>query len=152
MLDLNSLQLFIHAADQGSLSKAAAQSNLALAAVSRRMTMLEDYYGVRLLERTGRGVKVTAAGRELLEHGREVLAKIRQIKTDLSDYANGVRGTVALHASPSALSQFFPQDLARFAALCPDVRIDLTEAHSPDVVAAVRDGRAEVGVVVAVLM
>jgi DNA-binding transcriptional LysR family regulator len=67
-VDLDSLRLFVRAVEQGSLSKVAGSSRLALAAVSRRIRLLEDHYGVRLLTRTGRGVAPTQAGAVLLRH------------------------------------------------------------------------------------
>lgn len=148
MLDLRSLQLFVRAAELGSLSKTADQSNLALAAVSRRITLLEAHYGVELLIRTGRGVEATPAGRALLERAREVLRTVSVARADMSDFAKGLRGTVSLQASTSAITQHLPRDLAAFTAQHPDIRLDIREAYTSEIVAALNEGRAEVGVVV----
>jgi DNA-binding transcriptional LysR family regulator len=149
MLDLESLRLFIRASELGSLSKAAEDSNLALAAVSRRIALLEAHYGVQLLVRTGRGVELTVAGQALLTRARDILRGISMAQADLSDFAKGLRGAVSLQASTSAITQYLPQDLAAFAALCPDLRVDIREAYSVEIAAAVREGRAEVGVIFA---
>ena len=149
MLNLGSLELFVRACDLGSLSKAADQSKLALAAVSRRIGLLESHYGVELLVRTGRGVEPTAAGRALLERARDILRVVNIARADLSDFGKGLRGTVALQASTSAIAQFLPNDLAAFIACCPDIRLDIREAYSSEIVAALREGRADVGVVMA---
>jgi len=149
MLDLGSLQLFVRASELGSLSKAADHSNLALAAVSRRIALLEAHYGVELLVRTGRGVEATPAGRALLDRARDILQAVSVTHADLSDFAKGLRGSIRLYASTSPIAQFLPKDLAAFNALCPDLRLDIREAYTPEIVAAVRDGRAEVGVVMA---
>ena len=148
MLDLASLRLFVRAAELGSLSKAAEQSNLALAAVSRRISLLEAHYGVDLLVRTGRGVRPTAAGRALLDRARDILQQVGLAHADLSDFAKGMRGTVNLLASTSAITQNLPEDLASFAALCPDLRVDVREAYTSEIVSAVRDGLTDVGVVI----
>ncbi|HEY4369558.1 MAG TPA: LysR family transcriptional regulator [Steroidobacteraceae bacterium] len=147
MVKLESLQLFVRAAEYGSLSKAAEKSNLAIAAVSRRIGLLEAYYGTPLLIRTGRGVKVTPAGQVLLDHAQEILLKLREVRSDLSDFAKGLRGTIKVHACTSAISQFLPQDFATFVAACPRVRLDVREAYSSDIVPSVRDGIADVGVI-----
>ena len=147
MLDLDSLQLFVRAAELGSLSKAAEKSNLAIAAVSRRIGLLEEYYGVVLLTRTGRGVKVTPAGQVLLDHAQELLLKVREVRSDLLDFAKGLRGTVKVHACTSAISQFLPQDFATFVDACPNVRLDVREAYSSDIIPNVRDGIADLGVI-----
>lgn len=149
MLDLESLKLFIRASELGSLSKAADHSNLALAAVSRRISLLEAHYGVQLLVRTGRGVEMTPAGRALLSRARDILRGVSMARADLSDFAKGFRGTVNLQASTSAITQYLPKDLAAFAVQCPDLRVDIREAYSVEIVAAVREGRAEVGVIFA---
>ena len=148
MLDLSSLRLFVRVAELGSLSKAAEQYNLALAAVSRRISLLEAHYGVDLLVRTGRGVQLTAAGRALLDRARDILQQVRLAHADLSDFAKGMRGTINLLASTSAITQNLPEDLASFAALCPDLRVDVREAYTSQIVTAVRDGLTDVGVVI----
>lgn len=147
MLNLESLQLFVRAAEYGSLSKAAEKSNLAIAAVSRRIGLLEDYYGVLLLTRTGRGVKLTPAGQVLLDHAQVILLKVREVRSDLSDFAKGLRGTIKVHACTSAIAQFLPQDFATFVEACPHVRLDVREAYSSDIVPNVRDGVADLGVI-----
>jgi DNA-binding transcriptional LysR family regulator len=149
MLDLDSLRLFIRTAELGSLSKAAAQSNLAIAAVSRRIALLEADLGVALLLRTARGVQLTAAGSMLLTRAREIMQLEAQTRADLSDFRKGLRGTVSVMASTSAITQFLPRDLADFSKSCPELRLDVREAYTSDIVAAIRDGSVEVGVVMA---
>lgn len=149
MLDLDSLRLFIRTAELGSLSKAAAQSNVAIAAVSRRISLLEAAFGVALLLRTSRGVQVTAAGSVLLTRAREIIQLEAQTRADLSDFRKGLRGTVSVMASTSAITQFLPRDLADFSRSCPDLRLDVREAYTADIVAAIRDGSVEVGVIMA---
>jgi DNA-binding transcriptional LysR family regulator len=146
-LDLVSLRLFLEAVELGSLSRAAEASNIALAAVSRRLRLLEEYYGIALLERTGRGVAPTPAGKLLVERARGIFRQVDLARADLSDHAKGVRGSVGLLASPSALSQFLPGDLAKFARRYPDIRFDVREAYSAEIVAAVRNGTTDVGVI-----
>lgn len=147
MLDLVSLRLFLQAVELGSLSRAAEASHMALAAVSRRLRLLEDHYGIALLERTGRGVAPTPAGKLLVDRARGIFRQVDLARADLSDHAKGVRGSVGLLASPSALSQFLPGDLARFARLYPDIRFDVREAYSAEIVEAVRGGTIDVGVI-----
>jgi len=149
LLDLGSLQIFVRASELGSFSKVADQMHLALAAVSRRVAQLEYYYGVTLFVRTGRGVELTPAGQALLEHAKGILGQVNLARADIADFANGLRGSVRLHVCTSAISQFLPKDLAAFHDEFPDIRLDIREALSVDIVAAVRDGAADVGVIVA---
>jgi DNA-binding transcriptional LysR family regulator len=149
LLDLGSLQLFVRASELGSFSKVAEQMHLALAAVSRRISQLEYHYGVTLFVRTGRGVELTPAGEALLDHAKGILGQVNVARADITDFANGVRGSVRLHACTSAISQFLPKDLAAFHQQYPDIRLDIREGLSLDIVAEIRDGDADVGVIVA---
>src|SRR5258708_32995817 len=149
LLDLDSLHIFVRASELGSFSKVADQKHLALAAVSRRIAQLEFHYGVTLFLRTGRVVALTPAGQALLGHAKEILRKVNATRADISDFAKGVRGSVRLYACTSAISQFLPKDLAAFHRQYPDIRLDIIEGRSLEIVVAIREGAADVGVIVA---
>jgi DNA-binding transcriptional LysR family regulator len=144
--DLVSLELFLHAVDTRSLSKAALRSHIALAAASRRIALLERALGVTLLERSSRGVQATPAGLALVAHARRVLQDVSRLSDELSEYAKGVKGRVRLHASTSALTQFLPEHLASFAARYPEIRLDIEERRSVEIVRSLALGEADVGV------
>ncbi len=146
--DTTSLALFVNAVDLGSISKAAEISHIALAAASRRIGLLEHHYGVRLLNRTSRGVEPTAAGRAALLQARQMLNLMQKLDADLSDYANGVQGHIRIHANMSALAQFLADDFVSFAISHPHVKLDLEERLSIEIAESIRDGSADIGVVV----
>lgn len=150
--DLVSLALFVRVAETRSITKAAEASHIALAAASRRMTLLEHQYGVKLLTRTARGAELTPAGRAALHRARQILAQADQLKSDMSEYASGGKGHVRIQASASAISQFLPADLATFATLAPQVVIALEERFSGEIVQALREGATDVGVVFSSLL
>ena len=145
--DLVSLALFIRAVETKSLSKAAEQSHLALAAASRRVTLLEHRYRVQLLYRSSRGVEPTPAGLALAAHARLMIEQAEKLQADLADYAKGVRGHLRIKANTSAITQYLPKDLARFALDYPDLKLELEECRSVTVVQALREGSADIGVV-----
>ncbi len=145
-VDLVSLSLFHLVARTGSISQAAGLAALAVGAASKRITDLEAAFGVPLLERHSRGVRLTPAGEALHGHVLRLLAEVDQMDADLSDHAKGLIGVVRLWANTSAVTQFLPQDLARLNAQQPGLRIELNEADSRDVVLAVLDGRADLGI------
>lgn len=146
--DLVSIRLAVACAQTGSLSAAARECHLALAAASRRIRDLESAVGATLFERHARGVTPTAAGRLLLKHGLTLLQTTEQLGRELADERQGVARHIRLCAGSAAISQFLPPLLARYAALQPQVRVDLDEQVSDAVVAALREGRADVGVFV----
>ena len=144
-IDLTSLQLFVAVCELGSIGRAAEREFIAASAVSKRLSDLETAVDTALLYRHSRGVTLTPAGESLLHHARTVLFGLDRMQGELSEYADGVRGHVRMHANISAIVQFLPEDLGAFAALHPQVKIDLQEHLSPDVLNAVREGAADLG-------
>ncbi|MEM5346144.1 LysR family transcriptional regulator [Paraburkholderia azotifigens] len=144
--DLVSLSLFLRTVESGSLSKAAEQSHIALSAASRRIALLEQQFNVKLLVRTSRGAEATPAGEALALHARLMLREADRLQTDMSDYAKGLRGIVRLHANTSSLSQYLPYGLASFSRVCPDIKVEVHERLSVEVIRDLRDKRTDVGI------
>jgi DNA-binding transcriptional LysR family regulator len=145
--DLASLALFVRIADMRSITRAAEASHIALAAASRRISQLEDQYGVQLLVRGARGVELTPAGAALLLHARRMLGQADELRAELSDYTKGGKGLVRVHANASALAQHLPEDIATFCTRHPAVKVALEEHRSGAIVQALRSGAADIGVV-----
>jgi DNA-binding transcriptional LysR family regulator len=145
-LDLTTLQLFAAVCEHGSIGKAADKEFIAASAVSKRLSDLEAAAGTALLYRHARGVSPTPAGEALLHHARSVLLSLDRIQGDLMEYAEGIKGHVRIHANISAIVEFLPEDLGAFARKHPQLKIDLQEHLSSDIVQAVHDGAADVGI------
>ena len=145
--DLSSIKLFLATARLGSLSKAAEASHMSLSAASRRLTSLEDQLGIPLFDRRHSGVVPTAAGEALERRAKALMIEVESMLAELADYAGGGVGRVRLHANISAMSQDLPEKLARWSALHPGIKLELQEARSRNIVDAVRNGFADVGVV-----
>ena len=144
--DLGSLALFTQVARSGSISKGAALSHLAVGAASKRLSDLESAIGTPLMERSSRGVTLTLAGQALLQHAHRVLSDVDLLVADLSDYTSGYFGVVRLWANISAVTQFLPGDLAAFVAANPGIRIEFEERSSSEIVMAVLNGEADLGI------
>ena len=147
-IDLLTVRLVVAALQRGSLTAAASEVHLALAAASRRVRDLEAALGARLFERHARGLSPTAAGSAFLRHGLAILQSLDGLSDDLADLRLGVSRHVRLAAGTAAINQFLPSILARYARECPHVRVELEEQVSEQVVAAVRNGRADIGIFV----
>lgn len=145
-MDLTSLQLFVAVCELGSIGKAAEREFIAASAVSKRLSDLEATLDTPLLSRHSRGVDLTPAGESLLHHARSVLFSLEKMQGELSEYADGVRGHVRVHASISATVQFLPEDLGAFIRQHPEIKIDLEEHLSTEVVRAVQEGAADLGI------
>ncbi|MDO9406399.1 MAG: LysR family transcriptional regulator [Polaromonas sp.] len=146
--DLVSVRLAVACAQTGSLTAAARDSHLALAAASRRIRELESALGEPLFERHARGLAPTRAGRVFVKHGLSLLQTIEQLEGELADLRRGTARHIRLCASSAAISQFLPPLLAGYGQLHPQVHIDLEEQVSGGVVLALREGRADVAVFV----
>ena len=100
-------------AQTGSLTGAAREAHLALAAASRRIRELEESLGSPLFERHARGLLPTAAGRVFVKHGLALLQSLEQMDAELADLRQGIARHIRLCASTAAINQFLPPLLAR---------------------------------------
>lgn len=146
--DIDSLALFVRAAELRSLTKAADASHLGLAAASRRIALLEHRFRTPLLERSPRGVEPTPAGAALLVHAKALLMQINQMQAEMNDHATGRRGALRVLANTSAMTEFLPADLAEYSRRHPDVRLVVEERWSAEIVRAVQAAEADIGIIV----
>ena len=145
--DLTDLRLFLHIVEAGSITHGAERMHLALAAASTRVRNMELALGTKLLERERLGVQPTPAGRTLVHHARILLQQAERMRGELGAYADGLRGQIRLLSNTNALTEFLPEPLSAFLASHPQVNIDLEELLSDEIVAAVADGTADIGIV-----
>jgi DNA-binding transcriptional LysR family regulator len=145
--DLTDMRLFLTVLECGSLTQGARAMHLALASVSERIAGMEAALGAPLLERNRRGVRATAAGEALVRHARSILGQVEQMRGELRTYATGLKGRIKLLSNTAAMAAFLPPQLCRFLAAHPDLSIDLEERPSTDIVHALVDKRADLGIV-----
>ncbi|WP_077003116.1 LysR family transcriptional regulator [Variovorax sp. KK3] len=147
-LDLTTLRLFVAVCETRNIARAAERHNIVASAISKRIAQLEGVVGNRLVERKRRGVVPTGAGEILLEHARAMLAGQDRVARDMAAYGQGIKGQVRVLASVSSIAEFLPDDIADFLQLPAhrDIRVDIEEALSRDLVRGVREGLAPVGV------
>lgn len=146
--DLDSLALFVRAAELRSLTKAAEASCIGLAAASRRVALLEHRFKTALFERSPRGVELTPAGASLLPHARALLIEINHMQADMRDHADGSKGVLRILANTSVMTETLPDDLATFARDNPDVRLVVQERWSAEIVRGLLAAEADIGIVV----
>ena len=144
--NLITLKMFLTVARTGSIAQASEAENVAASAISKRISDLEDQIGTPLFYRQTRGVELTPAGHDLARHSSNVLSLVERMKTQMLDFASGAKGTVRIAANTSTITQFLPEDLAGFVEDYPDVRIELSEQTSDEILIAVRDGLADLGI------
>src|SRR5580765_1931016 len=127
-MDLRRLRTFVAVTELGTVSKAALLLHISQSALSRQISDLEQEFRVRLFDRVGRRLVLTAIGEELLGDCRSVLGQVDSLGERVQLLRGGDRGVLKVAASPqmieSVLSTFLPRHAARF----PNVRVNLTEA------------------------
>ena len=145
--DLVDLRLMVHIADANSMTRGAELSHISLPAASTRIKNLEESIGTKLLYRTSQGVTLTPPGRSFVGHARTVLAQLEHLRGDMQEYVRGIKGHVRVFANTTSLGEFLPPVLRHFLRRHPDVNVDLRERLSHDIVRAVTEGQADIGIV-----
>jgi len=145
--DLTDLKLFVTVVEAGSITAGAERVHLAVAAASTRIRNMELELGTPLLNRERQGVQPTPAGRTLIHHARLLLQQAERMRGELGEYADGLKGHIRLLSNTNALTEFLPEPLSNFLSSHPHVNIDLEERLSDEIVAAVCDGKADIGIV-----
>ncbi|GIJ35223.1 LysR family transcriptional regulator [Micromonospora sediminimaris] len=134
------LRLLADLATYGTVRAVAQRGNLSPSAVSQQLATLERETRTALLERTGRRVRLTAAGLLLAGRAREILAAMDEAEAELRRLADEPAGTVTVAAFQSAVQALAEPALARLAARHPDVSVVLLELEPHESMPALRRG------------
>jgi DNA-binding transcriptional LysR family regulator len=128
-LDLRRLRLLRELAERGTLGAVATALGYSPSAVSQQLAVLEKEVGVRLLQKAGRGVRLTDAGRLLSQHAGVLLAAAEAARTDLASLTGEVRGTVRAGGLQSATRRLLIPAGARLSVDSPQVRVEVSEVE-----------------------
>lgn len=142
--DARELRVVKAVADSGSITAAAAQLGYSQPAVSQQLRRLEQRLGVALVERVGRSVRLTDAGRVLAKHATAVTTALDAAAGELAELRGLRSARVRLMAFPSASPTVVPRLLADLAQRHPGISLTYVEAEPPEAVDAVRADRADI--------
>ncbi|MFF7591354.1 LysR family transcriptional regulator [Kitasatospora purpeofusca] len=148
MLDVRRLQVLRAVVTGGSVTAAATALGYTPSAVSQQVAALEKQTGTALLERAGRGVRPTAAGRLLAEHAAVIEQQVAEAGTALTDLLAGRSGSLAVRYFATAGAALVAPAIAAFRSEFPGVRLDLGMTDPEDPLQDVLQGRADLAVVV----
>jgi LysR family nitrogen assimilation transcriptional regulator len=145
-MDLRHLRTFVTVVEQGTVSKAALRLHVAQPALSRQIGDLEQELGLKLFDRIGRRLVLTAEGEQLLGSCRSLLGHVSSLTEQAQLLRGGNTGLLKVAASPvqieSVLSTFLPQYILRY----PDVQVKLIEAVASDALAMVERGEIHLSI------
>ncbi|MFR9673646.1 LysR family transcriptional regulator [Streptomyces sp. TR06-5] len=144
MLDVRRLHLLRELSHRGTIAAVAEALAYTPSAVSQQLSVLEKEAGVPLLERTGRRVALTAAGRVLVGHAEAVLERLETAAADLAHSVDEPGGPLHIGTVPSVTRALLPEALPRLGRALPDLRPVLCETDPAQVPDALRSGRLDV--------
>jgi DNA-binding transcriptional LysR family regulator len=144
MLDVRRLRVLREVASRGSFSAAADALAYTQSAVSQQIAALEREAGIRLVDRNARGVRLTDAGRALVDHADAILARLADAEAELEAIAGLRGGRVRLAAFPSAGATIMPEAIARFRERHPGVELTLEPAEPEPSLTRLRTGEVDV--------
>ena len=147
MLDVTRLRVLAAVARHGSVTAAAKALNYAQPSVSHHLARLEAETGTRLVERSGRGVRLTDAGRLLAGRAEEILGRLDAAEQELAAHVGQREERIRIAGFPSALATVVPAAAARLRAEHPGVELLLAEAEPQGAVRMLRAGRVDVALV-----
>jgi DNA-binding transcriptional LysR family regulator len=147
MLDVTRLRVLVAVARYGSVTAAARALNYAQPSISHHIARLEAETGARLLQRAGRGVRLTDAGRLLAERAEEIIGRLDAAENELAAHVGLRQGRVRLASFPSALGTIVPAAAARLEAESPGMDLMLAEAEPPEALRMLRAGYVDVALV-----
>lgn len=142
-LDLRRLRMLHELAERGTLAAVATALGYTPSAISQQLAVLEKEIGVRLLDKAGRGVRLTDAGRLLSQHAGRLLAAADAAQADLASMTGDVRGTVRAGGLQSATRRVLIPAVARMLVDHPQVRVEISELELEQALPELRLGTLE---------
>ena len=143
VIDLRRLEALVALHRTGTVSAAAAQLHYGQPTISHHLRRLEAETGATLVQRVGRGVRLTAEGERLALRGEEVLGLLARAEEELRAATSLQSGTVRLASFPSGAATLVPDAIALLAAEHPGLALDLTEAEPPEAFELLRAGSVD---------
>src|SRR3954449_7860760 len=143
MLDVRRMRVLREVARRGSFSAAADTLAYTQSAISQQIAALEREAGAKLVERNARGVRLTDAGRALVEHADVILARLADAEAELEAIAGLRGGRLRLAAFPSAGATIMPEAISRFRARPPARRLPPEPADPEPALVGLRAGDAD---------
>ncbi|AIY18456.1 LysR family transcriptional regulator [Pimelobacter simplex] len=143
MIDLRRLEALVAVHRTGSVSGAAAALHYGQPTISHHLRRLEAETGAVLLQRVGRGVRLTPEGERLARRGEEVLGLLARAEAELAATTSLQSGRVRLAAFPSGAATLVPGAIALLAERHPGIRLDLVEAEPPEAHELLRAGEID---------
>src|SRR3990170_7947039 len=140
MLTVVQLRVLDAVRRHGSVTAAAKELHYTQPSVSHHLGKLEAQTGAKLLQRVGRGIRLTEAGHLLADRAAEIIGRVDSATAELSTLVGLSAGRVRLAGFGSVMSSLVPQAAAVLAQQHPNLELEMTDAHPEESVALLRTG------------
>jgi molybdate transport repressor ModE-like protein len=147
VLSLDRLRALRAIASSGSVKSAADALRVTTSAISQQMTKLEQEVGQRLLERSGRGVRLTDAGERLVRHAERILSAVEEAEAELEERRGAIAGELSIAAFATAARGLVAPALRELADAHPALEVELTEQEPVDSVPLVSRRHVDLAIV-----
>src|SRR3954449_2594342 len=147
MLDVARLRVIDAVARHGSVTAAANELHYSQPSVSHHLARLEAETGAQLLQRVGRGIRLTQAGQLLADRAAEIIGRVDAAEAEVSAPVGLTAGRVRLAGFSSAIGALVPRAAATLARVHPGLEIGLTDTHPPEALGMLRAGKGRGGLV-----
>ena len=146
-MDFDQLVTFLEVVKLGNFSRAGQKVLRSQSAVSAQIRQIEEEYGERLLDRSGKTVRLTPAGEVFFEYVQRMMTLYNESKRAVADQGNTPRGVLAIGANEATCLYVLPDVFGKYSQLYPDVQISIYRNFSRKILERVNDGSIDVGVV-----
>ncbi|WP_371373509.1 LysR family transcriptional regulator [Sporomusa aerivorans] len=146
-MDILHLSYFLEVAQQKSFTKASQILHVSQPTISKVVKTLENELNATLLERAGKEVELTDAGKAVFQRAQYVVSEFRNLTTELNDVLNLKKGELSIGLPPMVGSRFFPHVIGRFRQQYPLIQIKLIEVGSKQIESGVQEGVLDLGVI-----
>jgi molybdate transport repressor ModE-like protein len=147
MLDVTRLRVLDAVARLGSITEAARELHYSQPSVSHHLARLEAETGAQLLQRVGRGVRLTEAGRLLADRAAEIVGRIEAADAELAAHVGLTAGRVRLAGFSSAIGSLVPRAVTALGRKHPGLQVSLLDTHPPEALELLRAGRVDVALI-----
>ncbi|KAA2265402.1 LysR family transcriptional regulator [Solihabitans fulvus] len=146
MLDLVRLRVLATVAKHGSVTEAAKELHYSQPSVSQQLAKLESETGAQLVQRVGRGIRLTEAGALLADRAEAILGRVDAAATELAAHVGLRAGRVRLAGFSSALVAFLPAAASVLNDRHPGLELEITETHPPEALQLLRSGSVDLAI------
>src|SRR5919112_5286087 len=147
MLNLPHLKVLEAVARHGSVTEAAKELHYSQPSVSHHLGRLEADTGARLIQRVGRGIRLTPEGQLLAQRATEILGRLNAASVELAARVGLRAGRVRLAGFQTVLSTLVPKAAAELSRLHPGVELNLVDVHPVEGLSMLRSGLVDIALI-----